>query len=209
MKKIFLSDFDGTLVNKDILDVLCEINGKGEESRILNEEFISGKREGLPTLKKRIDFLKGVTTEQIKTKLDEENYLVNGAIELFKYLKDNGFITVLHSGNLVPVLEYYKNLLGIDYVVGNSPRMNGDTIIGIEIEDFAGRNFKVDGCKKIIEDLGIEKEQVYAIGDSPADKAVFEIAGKRIVINPKGEIEKIADIVLDNNLADLIPYLNE
>ena len=79
MTKLFLSDFDGTLVNKDILDVLCGINGKEEESKFLNEEFIAGKREGLPTLKQRIDFLKGVTSLQIKEKLDKNNYLVPGA----------------------------------------------------------------------------------------------------------------------------------
>jgi len=114
MKKLFLSDFDGTLVNKDILDVLCGINGKEEESKRLNEEFIAGKREGLPTLKQRIDFLKGITTAQIKAKLDVKNYLIAGAIELFAYLKASGYITVLHSGNILPVLEYYQGLLDID-----------------------------------------------------------------------------------------------
>jgi 2-hydroxy-3-keto-5-methylthiopentenyl-1-phosphate phosphatase len=55
-KKIFLCDFDGTLVYRDILDVICGTVGKEEESQKLNEEFIAGKRENLPTLKKRIDF---------------------------------------------------------------------------------------------------------------------------------------------------------
>ena len=71
--KIFLSDFDGTIVSKDILDVLCGINGKEEISKQLNEEFISGKREGLPTLKQRIDFLQGISYSQIYKKLEENN----------------------------------------------------------------------------------------------------------------------------------------
>ncbi len=209
MKKVFLSDFDGTLVNTDVLDVLCGINGLEAESKRLNEEFIAGKREGLLTLKTRIDFLRGISTQQIKAKLDECNYLINGALELFAYLKKNGYVTVLHSGNLVPVLQYYQNLLGIDYVVGNTPRMENDTIIGIEIEDFASRNFKVDGCKKIIEAIGAQEDAIYAIGDSPADKAVFQLAGTRIVINPKGGIEENADIILKSNLAELIPLLEK
>lgn len=210
MVKIFLSDFDGTLVNKDILDVLCGINGKEEESKRLNAEFIAGKRDGLPTLKQRIDFLKGVSTLQIKAKLDAENYLVDGAKELFAYLKANGFVTVLHSGNILPVLEYYQNLLGIDYIVGNKPRRNGDSIIGIELEDFASRDFKVKGCKEIISKLNISKECVYAIGDSPADLGVFSLAGTCIAINAKGGIDKNVDIVLKNgNLSELIPYLKK
>lgn len=207
--KVFLSDFDGTLVQKDILDVLCGINGKEEESERLNAEFIAGKREGLPTLKKRIDFLKGITSEQIKAKLDENDYLVEGAKELFAFLKSRGVVTVLHSGNITPVLGYYQKLLQIDYIVGNKPRMNGDVIEGIEIEDFASRDFKVVGCRDIIEKYGTEKRDIIAIGDSPADKAVFELAGFRAVINAKGGIEDMADVVLGNSLAELIPHLEK
>lgn len=208
MTKLFLSDFDGTLVNKDILDVLCGINGKEEESKFLNEEFIAGKREGLPTLKQRIDFLKGVTSLQIKEKLDKNNYLVPGAKALFSYLKTHGFKTVLHSGNILPVLEYYKDLLDIDFIVGNKPRYIDDKIWGIEIEDFAGRDFKVKGCQQIITNLGIATSNIFAIGDSPADLGVFELAGTRIAINSKGGIDKNADIVLKSgDLSELISYL--
>lgn len=207
--KIFLSDFDGTLVNKDILDVLCGITGHEEDSKILNEEFIDGKREGLPTLKQRIDFLHGVTTNQIFEKLLENDYLVDGAIELFAELKKRNIITVLHSGNLVPVLQYYQKKLNIDYIIGNTPRMSGNTIQGIELEDFASRDFKVKGCIEIINKLNVDKKDIIAIGDSPADLSVFDLASKKIVINGKGNIEKCADIVLNDNLFELILKLNQ
>lgn len=207
--KIFLSDFDGTLVNKDILDVLCGINGKEDESRKLNEEFITGKREGLPTLKQRINFLSGINYQQIYAKLEENNYLIEGAIELFAELNKRGVITVLHSGNLVPVLKYYQEKLGITYIVGNTPRMNGDTIVGIELSDFAGRDFKVMGCSNIIKKYNIQKSDIIAIGDSPADIPVFSIAGTKIVINAKSGVEKYADIVIDNRLTELLPILDK
>lgn len=207
--KLFLSDFDGTLVNKDILDVLCGITGNEEVSKKLNMEFIEGKREGLPTLKKRIDFLNGVTLSDVFNKLNENNFLIEGAYELFGELKKRGVITVLHSGNLVPVLQYYQKELGIDYVIGNKPRMDKDTILGIELEDFAGNDFKVNGCQDIINKLGVEKKDIIAIGDSPSDHAVFGLANKKIVINAKAGIEKEADIILENSLLELIPYLNE
>lgn len=207
--KIFLSDFDGTLVNKDILDVLCGINGKEEESKTLNEEFVAGKREGLPTLKQRIDFLHGISRQQIKDKLDNNNYLLPGAVELFKFLKVNDIITVLHSGNIVPTLEYYQQLLGIDYIIGTSPRMDSDVISGIEITDFESRDFKVNGCKKVIEKLGIAFEEIVAIGDSPADAAVFEIAKTTIAINPKGNIAEKATYVIEDNLINAIDIVKK
>lgn len=79
----------------------------------MNMEFIEGKREGLPTLKKRIDFLNGVTLSDVFNKLNENNFLIEGAYELFTELKKRGVTTVLHSGNLVPVLQYYQKELGV------------------------------------------------------------------------------------------------
>lgn len=205
--KIFLSDFDGTLVDKDILDVICGINGKYEESLKLNEPVANGTNtEGLLPLKKRIDLLKGITDEQIKTELDKNNYLIYGAKELFNYLKDNGIITVLHSGNITPVLKYYQQLLNIDYIVGNEPRYEDNKISGIELSDFKGQSFKVDGCKEIIEKINIEKSQVIAIGDSIVDSAIFEISALKIAINPKGGIEKKANCVV-NDLKEVIEII--
>ena len=206
-KKLFLSDFDGTLVKKDILDVVCGIVGKEEESHNLNMDFIQGKRDGLPTLKKRIDFLKDVSLNQIFDTLRKNPYLIKGAKELFDYLRGNGYISVLHSGNLVPILEFYKEYLGIDYVIGTSPRIKDGIIQGIELEDFNGREFKVTGCQAIIDDLGFKKEDIIAIGDSPSDLGVFGLAEKTIAINPKGGIEKDATFVIEEDLTQAIDVL--
>lgn len=117
--RLALLDFDGTLVTTDILDVLCTVNGKENESKELNAAFHRGELTGLTGLIKRINFLSGVTTSQIKQTLDSNNYLMHGARELIEFFKEQNIITILASGNIVPVLEYYQELLGIDYVVGS------------------------------------------------------------------------------------------
>lgn len=208
-KKLFLCDFDGTLVNKDLLDVVCGIVGKEEESHVLNLEFINGKREGLPTLKKRIDFLKGVSIERIKTCLSSNSYLIKGAEELFQYLKNNNYISVLHSGNLVPILEFYKELLGIDYLIGTSPRIQDGIIQGIELEDFNGREFKVNGCKAIIEELGFEKKNIIALDDSPSGLGVFGLADTKIAINPKANLTEYSDYVVEEDLNQVVEILKK
>jgi phosphoserine phosphatase len=45
---------------------------------------------------------------------------------------------------------------------------------------------------------------VVAIGDSPADKIIFNFAAKSIVINPQAGIEKFADFIIKNDLSK--PY---
>jgi phosphoserine phosphatase len=209
MLKAVLLDFDGTLVNKDILDVVCGIVGKEEESDKINKDFHSGKLSGLTPLISRINFLKGVTLSQITQKLDEDAYLIPGAKELFSYLKQHSIVSIIHSGNIFPILSYYQKILGADYIVGTHPNMNGDKIIDISEDNFLGRDFKVIGVKEILEKLSIQPKETLAIGDSPADKTMFAFAGKSIAINPKNGIEDYADYVIKDSLLNAIPIIEE
>ena len=195
------------IVIEDILDVVCDIVGKKEESKLINEKAHKGELTGLQPLCDRINLLHGVSYEQIKEKLDEENYLREGTIELFKYLKANDFITVLSSGNIMPVLRYYQELLGIDYIIGSSPKMDGDRIDNISISDFQGSNFKYNSCLEIINRLGVQKTEVYAIGDSLYDIKMLSLADHKFAINPKGNIEEYADVVLEEDISGVINYL--
>ena len=205
--KAVLIDFDGTIVNKDVLDVVCGIAGKEEESKKINEEFHAGKRKGLSPLIERINFLRGISTEQINDKLIENDYLIKGVKEFFDFLNSNGIISILNSGNLVPILEYYKKKLGISYVVGTKPRMNGNKIISISEDDFSGNNFKLIDSKVILDNLGIKSENIISIGDSPADKPLFEFAEKAIAINPKNGIKKFADFEIEEDLSKAIEII--
>lgn len=49
--------------------------------------------------------------------------------------------------------------------------------------------------------------QIVAIGDSPADAAMFELSDYAIAINPKGDIAEKADAVVEDDLAKAIPLL--
>ena len=206
-KKIFLFDFDGTIVTEDILDVVCDIVGKKEESRLINEKTYTGELTGIQPLCDRINLLHGVSYEQIKEKLNEESYLRKGTVELFEYLRANDFITVLSSGNIMPVLRYYKELLGIDYIFGSNPKMCGDIIKNIEISDSSGKDYKYNSCLDVINKLNVEKSKVYGIGDSIHDVKMLSLAGHKFGINPKGDFKEYVDIVIEDDISDVIKYL--
>lgn len=207
MIKAVLIDFDGTLVTEDILDVVCGIVGKEEESDRLNKDFFAGKLKGLTALIQRINLLKGVSLGEIEKKLYQDAYLSPGAMDLMEFLNEEGIISIVNSGNIFPILRYYQELLGITHLVGTHPKMEGDIIAGISEEDFPEANFKVAGVRKILEAARITPEETLAIGDSPADKAIFEFAGESIAYNPKSGIEEFADYVIKDSLADAIPII--
>ena len=206
MNKIFLFDFDGTLVTEDILDVVCDIVGKKEESRKINEGVINGTKQGLQPLCERINFLKGITYEEIKNKLNENNYLRDGVKELFDYLNKNGFITVLSSGNIYPVLRYYQELLNITYIFGSMPNMNGNAIENITEDCFKGNNFKYEVCLDVLKKY--KNIKVYGIGDSAVDIPMLSLTDISFAIDPKGKLENHVDYVI-KDMREIIKYIDK
>ena len=194
--KIFLFDFDGTLVTEDMLDCVCDIVGKKQESIDINKKVINGEVTGLEPLCSRINFLKGDSYNQIKEKINSNNYLQNGAIQLFEELNKRGFITVLSSGNILPILRYYKELLNINYIFGSQPK-----------NDFEGDDFKYNSCLEIINKYNAKKENIFAVGDSYVDIGILSLAGHSFAINPKGGIETKVDHVI-SDLTEIIKYLD-
>lgn len=198
MIKAVLLDFDGTLVDTDMLSLVCGIVRKQEESEQLDADFQSGKMPGRTSLIQRINYLKGVTQIQIDKEIKGNLHLMPGAEELMKYFRDNKIVTILSSGNIMPILRVYQKILKIDYVIGSQPNMDGEIIQGIEEVNFSSGDFKLDESKKILAKLGIKASETMTIGDSRADISKFKFATLTIAINPNDEIKQYADHIVND-----------
>jgi phosphoserine phosphatase len=205
--KTVVIDFDGTIVTRDLTDMLSGLAGKAAESQELDRMFQTGQLKGLQGLVKRINFLSGISVKEISDALEKDDFLREGARDLFDYLRACGIITIIASGSSIPLLELYQKKLGADYIVGSKPKVKDGRIVSIREEDYSGPDFKAHDTSIILESLGIPPSQAVAIGDSPADLGLFELAGASISINPRYGIDKHCDYVIHDNLALAIPII--
>jgi len=103
--KVALLDFDGTLVEKDILDLLCKSIGKEKESEELNKAFHRGELPGLKALIGSKPQMDGVTIMGI----DESAFSS-------KSFKTDGIRTILKGLNVTS-----ENIIAL----GDSPSDKG------------------------------------------------------------------------------------
>lgn len=204
-----LLDFDGTLFDGDSLDVLCGLAGKQEQSAAINKKFTDSDLGPIESLTARINLLNGVTVAAVEAKLRENLFLREGTDELMEFFRKKGIVTILNSGQILPALRVYQKRLGIDHVVGTDPDVQKGIIRGIPPECPIDVDFKWNGCIVILNEREILPTQVVALGDSIADKLVFDRVGLSIAVSPKGGIEDHADHAIGEDLRAAIPIIGQ
>lgn len=205
---ILFSDLDGTITSEDMLDIICDLKGKKERSRSLNVEYIKGMSLSAEIQTKRINLLRGLSVSAIHRKIEENSYLLPGARDLFEYLGRNEIISVLVSGNILPILEYYKKMLKIDYVYGINPIVDNEIIKGVHQKDIPHDDFKLQCFSRVVRTFPQRPFSV-VMGDSPSDIGLFKAADYRIAVNSKGGIDRYADITIQNSLSSLPSILDK
>ena len=202
--KLILCDFDGTITQTDVLDTICDLVGRKPESVRINRLFQAGQKDRKQALRERFSLLAGLPLERTYP-LMENILLTEGAEELFACAAQLGIHVLVLSGNAQFVLEFFARKLQFTRVCGSR----------IWVENGIIQPWNQEKCLEIdkyreavtyIEQHGLEKNQIIAIGDSVADEEIFALAGKSFVINPKGNVQ--ADMQIQS-LEEVIPYLKE
>jgi len=107
-------------------------------------------------------------------------------------LKRLGFKLAVISGGFLPLANYVKNELGLDYAFANQLRV--DAVSGTLTGETLGPI--VDGVRKaellsvIAQAEGVSAEQVIAVGDGANDLWMLAAAGLGIAFNAKLKVQE-------------------
>jgi len=122
-KRIAVFDMDSTLIQQEVIDELAKKAGVHEEVKKITEEAMRGELDFEQSLRKRVSKLQGCPV----TILDEVREIIRfteGAKDLCRCLKKLGFKLAVVSGGFVPLAQYVKEELSLDFAFANtvSPR---------------------------------------------------------------------------------------
>lgn len=119
--QLVVFDMDSTLIKEEVIDELARSIGVTSAVSAITTRAMNGELDFTQSLRARLALLKGVDAG-IWKELQKSLSIVVGAKELCAELHRRGVITAVASGGFIPMAEWLKNELGLDYAFANHVR---------------------------------------------------------------------------------------
>lgn len=116
--KLALFDMDSTLINEEVIDELARSIGISDAVSAITARAMNGDIDFATSLKQRVAMLNGVNAN-VWTSLRRTVTIAEGARELVGALKRRGILTGVISGGFIPMANWLKDELGLDYAFAN------------------------------------------------------------------------------------------
>jgi len=176
-KKIFLADMDATMIKDETLDNLVKIAGIKADIDKLSKLAMDGKISLRDTLKFRVSYLKGKSTQLIKRVIKKIRFN-EGSKVLVKTLNRNGYHTSLVTGGFQPISTYVGRVLGFKKVISNRFVVKNNKFTGEYIPITGKQNSKLVYLNQICKEKKLDKlKHALAVGDGANDLGMLQNSG--------------------------------
>jgi phosphoserine phosphatase len=194
-------DVDSTLIQGEIIDLLAERAGVGDEVARLTELAMAGEIDFEEALTKRVAMLAGLPVSVF----DEVNLEIQptpGARTFIRTLRRLGMKTAIVSAGFTRFTNQFAADLGIDFALANTLEVRDGVLTGKISGPIVDRKRKGDFVRELATSEGISLSQTVAVGDGANDLDMLDAAGLGIAFNAKQLVRDNADTSLS------VPYLD-
>ena len=205
-RQLVVFDMDSTLIDAEVIDELAIEAGVGEQVAAITEAAMRGEVDFKESFKQRLALLEGLRESVLQTVADRLR-LNDGAEYLLKSLKQLGFKTAIVSGGFTFFGRHLQDKLGVDYVYANELDVAGGVVTGKVAGEIIDGQRKAEILVEIARELGLNLEQVIAVGDGANDLPMLNIAGLGIAFRAKPLVKASAKQAISNVGLDGILYL--
>ncbi|EMB66333.1 phosphoserine phosphatase SerB [Streptococcus mutans] len=208
-KGLLVMDVDSTLVQEEVIDLLGDEAGVGQQVADITERAMRGELDFRQALEERVATLKGLP-ESIFDKVYARIHFNKNAKELVAELHARGYKVGLVSGGFHETVDRLAAEAGIDYVKANHLEVVDGVLTGKTYGDIVTKEIKVQKLR----DWAIENElvlsQTIAMGDGANDLPMIHEAGIGIAFCAKPIVRQQAPYQINEpDLYKVIEILDE
>jgi phosphoserine phosphatase len=205
-KRLVVIDMDSTLIRDEVIDLLAEEAGTGEEVRRLTAAAMQGHDDFATSLRGRVATLAGLDMAALDRAFDRIR-MSPGARTFARTLRRLGYRTAIVSGGFDVFAERIRAMLDIDQAFANRLEISAGVLTGRVEGPVIDGPAKADLLRRIAAAEGVPLEQTVAIGDGGNDLDMLSIAGLGIAFNAKPIVDAAADTTLKVPYLDAILFL--
>ncbi|KAJ2959525.1 hypothetical protein NQZ79_g5035 [Umbelopsis isabellina] len=188
-KRLVVFDMDSTLIQQEVIDEIARHAGVMTKVSAITEAAMNGEIDFKESLRRRVALLQGTSVEVLNTVRDNLTF-TEGAKYLCRALKRLGFKLAVISGGFLPLANYVKAELGLDYAFANQVSSDGLFLTGETVGATVDGMRKAELLEVIAQAEGVSLDQVIAVGDGANDLWMLGKAGLGIAFNAKPLVQE-------------------
>jgi phosphoserine phosphatase len=205
-KHLIVLDADSTLLQGEMIDLLAERHGCGEQVSAVTAAAMAGEIDFAEALRQRVSLLAGMKDRDLEA-VRSGIVLTPGARTLVRTLKRLGYEVAVVSGGFTQLLGPLVDDLRIDHVAANVLAIDDGIITGEVDGPILDRAGKASALATFAAAAGVPLARTIAVGDGANDIDMLAAAGLGIAFNAKPVVREAADAALSVPYLDAILFL--
>lgn len=205
-KRLVIMDIDSTLIENEVINLLAEEAGVGEQVSEITLAAMRGEIDFEGSLRERVGLLRGLSEEALHTVATRIS-VTPGARTFIRTLKRMGMKTAIVSAGFTRFANALAADLDIDYSLSNTLEVEDGFLTGRLAGELVDGPRKASFLREIAAREGISPSQVVAVGDGANDLDMLAAAGLGIAFNAKPVVRERADTSVSVPYLDAILFL--
>ena len=203
---LVVMDMDSTLITIECIDEIADMLSLKPQVAAITALAMRGELDFAQSLTQRVALLAGLEQNALQRVYEERLQLSPGAEKFLTTLQARGIKTLLVSGGFTFFTDKLKTRLQLDYTASNVLEIVDGKLTGKVLGTIVDAQGKADWLKRIRDELGLQRNQVIAIGDGANDLKMLGEAGISVAYHAKPVVRAQSTYAI--NYAGLDAVLN-
>ncbi|HEX2300361.1 MAG TPA: phosphoserine phosphatase SerB, partial [Pseudonocardiaceae bacterium] len=205
-KRLVVFDVDSTLVQGEVIEMLADRAGCGEQVRAVTAAAMHGRLDFTQALRQRVALLAGLPAG-VLAEVTDALELTPGARTTIRTLKRLGFRCGAVSGGFTQIVQPLAGELALDFCAANELEISDGVLTGRLIGPVVDRPGKAEALRRAAGHFNVPLPQCVAVGDGANDIDMLSTAGLGVAFNAKPALREVADTAITQPFLDIVLFV--